>query len=1670
MGFFDDDKMLDETQSTIASIIGNNNYDIGHLFITGLGGVAWQGGVCDNRYKALGLSGLNRPEGPNFDMDIVAHEIGHQFGADHSFSGDLGTCFGNTTAFASVEPGSGSTIMSYAGLCEDQNVTTQVDAYFHSFNLEQISNFITSNGSSCASTISSNNDPPTANAGINYFIPKGTPFVLSGTSIDANSSTLSYTWEQMDIGDNIQPPLSSATTGPVFRSLPPSLDPVRYFPNLKDLSENRTPKWEAIPAVGRNLNFRFTVRDNDPAGGCTAEDNIRLRVDGAAGPFRVVEQNFDKWTAGTMQTIEWEVAGTNNGNISAEAVDILLSVDGGLTYPILVAKNILNIGSASILVPNNITTSARIMIKGHQHIFFDINNQDFEIEPLRNDVVVQVDNPVQRVCVGQEANYAIDLGVSGIVTGSAALTVNNLPVGVVSTFTNTTIRPPGTATLQLSNFSRVQPGTYEFQLLIETQQGTQTRDLQLILLDATSNFVTPVSPADNTVGLGSLPTFEWETISGNENYIYQLSTQRSFDSILDEIAVTDNEYTLRDSLATNTRYYWRVLPVSECATSNPVVFTFTTAAIACKNYSSEDLPLSISPDGTPSIVSTIVIPDKGTLLDINILEVNIEHTFISDLSIGLVSPIETVVVLAVEPCIVAANLLLSFDDEASNAYQNIPCPPTSGETYRGFQVLSALDGERLEGGWSLVLLDQYEGDGGSFNNWTIEACFLDESALPPLSFSVSKEEEICFESNSGKAAVHPIDGTGTYSYQWSNGATSSSIENLSPGIYTVTVSDGDTSLFSSVEILPVEPFDISFDVNNLICPGEQNGRIEIMGAIENLTFLWNDNTNKATLTNLSSGSYSVTVTDQKGCELKREFDILDEAPLQISTTTSAVSCFGRNDGFIEVINAGSQNLSYQWSNGKEGALNTNLPAGGYTVTVSSATGCSEILTNTIEEPLPLATAITIQPISCFGQMTEVGIDVTGGSAPYTISCNDPMGDCTSFSSGVHQVIITDANNCEYLKELVIESPEELKIDLTAENPSTLFAMNGSIQTQVEGGVPPYKYSWNTGSTTKDVDNLEAGLYTLSVEDSLGCTQTKSIEIEMGDCYSLAIGFSIDQPNCITGGLGSINAIPMNGSPPFTYKWNTDDTINPLEELAAGFYQVTITDALGCTGFGAPVLESESDLQVTLISNVSYSCQSGVFGSLEVQGTGGVGALNYVWSSKQTGSSIDSLLEGNYTVTVTDELGCATIKSYTVGNTDEFLKPKFMDQVILVLDSTEEVLLENFMLMDTLIDSCSVHAIQLSKLWFDCSDLGTNQVIVTTQFTNATTEMTTLSILVKDTIAPAIQCPGNILIETCREDSPVFYDIFASDNCGDYQMELIQGIQSGELFPPGETRVTYRAKDAAGNESICEFTVSTGTGDDIQINYDVTAVIADENPEDNLLILLHSLEACDSINFSSFVKPSGGIPPYDINISSYGDEIETSIIVEVWDSNQCKMIDTLTGMVNFQPPKVTAEEIATTGSENDGAISVVIEDFLFPIIRYAWFTDSVFVSNEKDITDLSSGEYVLEITDSKGCSYTYDFRVGMLVSTSTFTQELKEQVFLRPNPTRDEVNISLNATNNAIQDVELFTVTGQQLPVAVPSQHKDRKRVIISIGNYPSGIYLVKVYTKLGVVLKKVMVH
>ena len=574
--------MLGENQSTVTARIGSANYDIGHVFSTGGGGIAGLGVVCSSSNKARGVTGSPSPVGDAFDIDYVAHEMGHQFDATHTFNSQTGSCGGgNRSAGTAYEPGSGTTIMAYAGICGADDIRPNSDPYFHTASIDQINAFINTN--TCPVVNQTTNNPPVVEAGANYTIPISTPFVLNGTATDPDGdTTLTYSWEQMDLGP-AGAPATTVGNSPLFRFYPPVSNGQRIFPKLNDILTGAAVKGERLPNYTRNMNFRLTVRDNKAMAGATGYDQMSIAVTAAAGPFNVAMFNTtDTVIAGSKETIIWNVANTNTSPVNCTHVRILLSLDNGLTFPYVLADSTLNDGNELVEIPNQTSNTARIKVESIGNIFFDINNAQIRIlnasgADFSVNVIPQVNRPI---CSPDSAIYSISINPIAGFSGNVNLSTGTLPSGVTAKFSKNPISINDTVNL-IMNLGAVTAGVKSF--VLNANDGTKYKNTSLSFTASTP--LTALSgitvPNNGQINVTPFIAITWSAVTGATAYELQLSTDTNFSTFyIDTLVKGATSFVVPGGMLQYTKIFARVAAANDCgvASFSPVI-RFTTSGL-----------------------------------------------------------------------------------------------------------------------------------------------------------------------------------------------------------------------------------------------------------------------------------------------------------------------------------------------------------------------------------------------------------------------------------------------------------------------------------------------------------------------------------------------------------------------------------------------------------------------------------------------------------------------------------------------------------------------------------------------------------------------------------------------------------------------------------------------------------------------------------------------------------------------------------------------------------------------------------------------------------------------------------------------------------------------------------------------------------------------------------
>ncbi|MEZ5044689.1 MAG: cadherin-like domain-containing protein [Saprospiraceae bacterium] len=558
----DKEAMFQENQTTCSQYLGLSKFDIGHVFNTTFGGLASISSICNYSRKGKGVSGLETPEGYYFDL-IVMHEIGHQFGAKHTQNNDC-----NITPSAAFEPGSGSTIMSYAGICEP-NVKGLPDDYFHGESLKTISRIVRSGVTAfCVENIEIDNKEPTVNAGPNHTIPILTPFELKGTGYDPDGDPLLYNWEQFDNEVVTHPPRPDYTSGPIFRSYPPTTSPNRMIPAQNFLLNNVEPIWEVLPSVNRQVHFQLSVRDNHDGVGISDYDEMILIFSEEAGPFLVTQPSSrdQYWFIGHEVDIIWDVAKTDQEPINCQSVNILLSQDGGLTFPITLAEGVPNNGQFSLTVPNLPSTKNRIKIAAADNIFFDISNHNFMImdQPAPS-VSVEVNPPLQEDCVHFGVlTFELSANAFWGFEEDLHIEVISKPAGTKVELSSPVVPVNGSMVVAVLEDGGAPIGSSAVELRLTGSDTVLMVSLPLLLDGPPTTLPSWYTPSVGMEIFSPNVLLNWNVVESATAYQVEMATNPSFGGTTVLNQETTNEFILFQGLQKGLVYYWRVTAKNEC--------------------------------------------------------------------------------------------------------------------------------------------------------------------------------------------------------------------------------------------------------------------------------------------------------------------------------------------------------------------------------------------------------------------------------------------------------------------------------------------------------------------------------------------------------------------------------------------------------------------------------------------------------------------------------------------------------------------------------------------------------------------------------------------------------------------------------------------------------------------------------------------------------------------------------------------------------------------------------------------------------------------------------------------------------------------------------------------------------------------------------------------------
>lgn len=1621
--------MLRANQEVCDDIIGNENYDIGHVFCTGDGGLAGLGVVCRDGDKGEGATGLPNATGDPFWVEYACHELGHQFDANHTFNN---SCGGNRSSRNAMEPGSGSTIMSYIGICAPNLGTTgQGDPFFHAQSLIEVYDFITTTGGDCAIKIQTGNSNPSAAAGADKILPISTPFVLGGTAQDDGNSILTYSWEQMDPEIGVMPPRSTNAVGPMFRFINPDETPERYFPNLNDLVNNVTPTWEVLPSVSRNMDFRFVVRDNAPGNGCVNEDDLQLTFNDSAGPFIVQtpNDNSQTWLIGETRRVSWDVANTDQAPVSCANVDILLSLDGGFTYIVLVA-NVSNDGQHDIVVPEVLTEEGRVMVKCSDNYFFDISNENFSIEyPPEPTFFMTVDESNRAICSDQAVVFEIEFTSLLNFDEPVSLNLSNVPSGAAINFSNNSITPPGSSQLTITGLSNLTSGIYPMTLTGTTPSKTNSVELELTVYNGVPQQLMIVTPNNGQGNIALEEDLVWNMATDTDTYLLEVATSPAFGSTLIASEVVDaGIFSLGNiTLESGTIYYWRVIPTNLCGVGpSTEIFAFQTIRQSCTAYQSSNLPITINGPNAGEYEAVLNIPNDGNIFRTNVL-LEFQHTYIGDLSAKLIAPSGTEVELFDRPGFPAVptgcsedGIRAIFDDDAALTDTDFDATCNTGTfaiegVFQPIGTLATLVDENPKGDWKLEFEDAADIDGGALVDWQIEVCqMLAPLAIPDLLTNqmllVNQNESKLVEANllmgssvgnAPSEIIYQIRRNVTQGTLQLDGAdidagdtfTQEDINNNSVTYqHNGGTAAADNFIFDLFNAaggwLSNQIFNINIEFNTvtvsanqtqmILCNGANNGQITVTGSGGTPPYEYNLNSGTFQSSNifdqLTPGNYVPMIRDANGF-LKTAATISITEPTLLTAGNNVM-----NDVVSVSVNGGTAfyEFSLDGTNFQMSNVFMNVPNGAYDIVVRDANGCLASTSAIVAVNSLVASATLTNDITCTNANdARIEINVAGGMSPYLYSLDGLPAQMSNIFenvwAGSHVVTIFDSEGFQVnTNQIVVTNPAPIV--------ASVSTMGNVITVAASGGTGVLRYSINGGAfqTNNMFTALMNGDYAVTVKDDNDCVVTENTTVAVN---GVTISANLIQDNiCFNENIGIIEAMGSGGVAPYQYQLNNGafQMSNRFANLASGNYTVTTRDAENFT-------QTSGNINISQPSQINATAMGAGY-DITVSANGGMAPLEYsLDGTTYQGSNIfRNNASGNYTTYTKDANGCvvtsnATINVPILGLSGVLTTPvrcNGEDDGVVTLMASGGFAPFSYSL-DGLI-------YQQSEVF---SDLGAGNY--TFYIKDAGDFVETFDI---ELVEPDVLVLGT---PTFANQTMTFN---SSGGTGAYEYSYNGGTYSTDnSIPNFETGTNYIVvvRDANGCVKTGTFSLSA-----VQARVDLTV-------------------DCSGVDGTDIeVIASGGLSPYSYSLD--GTNFDSgNVFTSLPSGDQTYYVMDAAGFqYTFVAEDIPSYPMTVTADVNFNDVEITIANGVSP---YRYKVDSNPFTFSNMFVDLTDGEHIFTVRDGNNC----EVSITETITTSSLDDVSNRLFFeINPNPSSGLVTLKMNQSTNRLMIARVFDVTGR----------------------------------------------
>ena len=801
----------------------------------------------------------------------------------------------------------------------------------------------------------------------------------------------------------------------------------------------------------------------------------------------------------------------------------------------------------------------------------------------------------------------------------------------------------------------------------------------------------------------------------------------------------------------------------------------------------------------------------------------------------------------------------------------------------------------------------------------------------------------CNGSATGAIATIVNGGNGGFTYQWSNGATTGNVSNLTAGTYTITYKDiQNCSASATVQVTQPTAIALTTTQSNVTCNGGNTGAaaVQATGGTGTYTYNWNNGQTTAQLTQLAPGTYNVTVQDASACSATTSVNVAQTGGAVVGITSTNVTCAGQANGTIQTtVTVVEGSYTLQWNNGATAANLTGLAAGNYTVTVVDANNCNTTASATIIQPTAITLNQTVTNATCFG--TETGgiqLTATGGTGAYQYewSNGSTTQNISNLRAGNYMVTVKDANACSVTCGRSVSQPTQLSLNLNNTDVNCFGGNTGAVTSTATGGTGAFNYTWSSGQTTAGISNVVAGNYTLSVTDAAGCSISSAISVSQ----PTALGLQTVPTNvaCNGAATGGANALATGGVGGYTYSWSDQSTNQQLSQVNAGTYIVTVQDANACSVTGNVIITQPTAITVTT-EHTDYACST-VQGSITLTAAGGVAPYTYHWQDGTSTQNRTGLAAGTYQVTVTDQNHCAQTGTATVAQLPAITTALTQTNVTCNGGNNGNI--------DVTVTGGSR---PYSYRWSNSANTSTIQNLTATSYSVVITDAKgcTASTGANITQPAAIQATANIAAVNC----------FGNTN-GAVNVTVAGGVAPLAFAWSNNNTTQNLSNVAAGNYAL---TITDANH--------CTAVVQSNVTQPAQLALGDSVTAvgCSGQDDgSATITPAGGTPPY---FYSWSNSEKTAAVsglaagtytVTVNDNNDCLANRSVT--ITSSAPLVVTPSVnnASCKGVNNGTIGLSVSGGTSPY-NYSWNNGQT----TEQANELGAGNYVVTVTDAKGCS-------------------------------------------------------------------------------------------------------